>query len=421
MQILLYLREVGPGIHEDHGAEHAGSSPLEWSNVANSEAEAEAAKTNETSNEDSAGSDVTSIFVSRVYANVVEKKPPEYWNYSAYEIHLGNGTNYLLGQSLGGGHYGEAFVSNKRDTDEVCVVKLLHSIHRSRIKRELHIMNILKGGPNIVELMDVIESPKTNYTAFVFEFVNSTFWPDLRRVVTDYDVRYYMFEMLRTLDYAHSRGIMHRDVKPNNIMIDHDKNRTIRLIDWGLGEFYYPNEVYSVHVATRQYKGPELLLGYGTYDYSLDLWSLGCVLAGIIFHKTPFFDGEDDGEVLQEIIKVLGNDDLYEYADKYELKVPDAVKVELGKGSPKKDWTQFINLKYLELVSMDALDLVDNLVRYDHRERLSAYEAMGHPYFAPVREPRTESDSKYQSDGAEDYYHARVDVDNRNDAEVDGD
>ena len=100
----------------------------------------------------------------------------------------------------------------------------------------------------------------------------------------DRDVRYYILEVLKALDYCHSMGIMHRDVKPHNIMIDH-KQRKLRLIDWGLAEFYHPGREYNVRVASRYFKGPELLVDFMEYDYHLDMWSLGCMFAGMIFRK----------------------------------------------------------------------------------------------------------------------------------------
>ena len=97
-------------------------------------------------------------------------------------------------------------------------------------------------------------------------------------------MRYYILEVLKALDYCHSMGIMHRDVKPHNIMIDH-KQRKLRLIDWGLAEFYHPGREYNVRVASRYFKGPELLVDFMEYDYHLDMWSLGCMFAGMIFRK----------------------------------------------------------------------------------------------------------------------------------------
>jgi serine/threonine protein kinase len=96
---------------------------------------------------------------------------------------------------------------------------------------------------------------------------------------------------------------MHRDVKPHNVMIDPVK-RQLRLIDWGLAEFYHPGQEYNVRVASRYFKGPELLVDFQEYDYSLDMWSLGCMFAGIIFKKEPFFHGHDNYDQLVKIAKV---------------------------------------------------------------------------------------------------------------------
>ena len=113
---------------------------------------------------------------------------------------------------------------------------------------------------------------------------------------------------------------MHRDVKPHNVMIDHQQ-RKLRLIDWGLAEFYHPGTEYNVRVASRYFKGPELLVDLQDYDYSLDMWSLGCMFAGMIFHKEPFFRGHDDYDQLVRIAKVLGTEELFAYLDTYDLEL----------------------------------------------------------------------------------------------------
>jgi casein kinase II subunit alpha len=134
----------------------------------------------------------------------------------------------------------------------------------------------------------------------------------------------------QALDYCHSKGIMHRDVKPHNVMIDHNK-RTLRLIDWGLAEFYHPGTEYNVRVASRYFKGPELLVDFQEYDYSLDMWSLGAMFAPMIFRKEPFFHGHDNYDQLVKIAKVLGTDELFEYLEKYDIELDSQYDDLLGK------------------------------------------------------------------------------------------
>mmetsp|Transcript_19361 Transcript_19361/g.37081 ORF Transcript_19361/g.37081 Transcript_19361/m.37081 type:complete len:183 (-) Transcript_19361:502-1050(-) len=182
---------------------------------------------------------------------------------------------------------------------------------------------------------------------------------------------------------------MHRDVKPHNVMIDHER-RKLRLIDWGLAEFYHPGKEYNVRVASRYFKGPELLVDLQDYDYSLDLWSLGCMFAGMIFRKEPFFNGHDNYDQLVKIAKVLGTDDLYEYLAKYHIELDPHLEAMIGRHS-KKPWTKFVTPENTHLVSPEALDFLDKLLRYDHAQRLTSKEAQAHPYFFPLRQ---EAESK---------------------------
>ncbi|CAL0312874.1 unnamed protein product [Lupinus luteus] len=187
----------------------------------------------------------------------------------------------------------------------------------------------------------------------------------------------------KALDYCHSQGIMHRDVKPHNVMIDHEQ-RKLRLIDWGLAEFYHPGKEYNVRVASRYFKGPELLVDLQDYDYSLDLWSLGCMFAGMIFRKEPFFYGHDNYDQLVKIAKVLGTDELSAYLNKYHIELDPHFAALIGRHS-RKPWIKFINVENQHLAVPEAVDFVDKLLRYDHQERPTAKEAMAHPYFNPVR------------------------------------
>lgn len=165
-------------------------------------------------------------------------------------------------------------------------------VKKKKIKREIKILQNLKDGPNVVKLLDVVRDPTSKTPCLIFEWIDHTDFKILFPKFTDFDIRYYIFEVLKVwkyyynfifkaLDFCHSMGIMHRDVKPHNIIIDH-KNRELRLIDWGLAEFYIPEQEYNVRVASRYFKGPELLVDNLLYDYSLDIWSLGCMFAGMV-------------------------------------------------------------------------------------------------------------------------------------------
>jgi casein kinase II subunit alpha len=107
--------------------------------------------------------------------------------------------------------------------------------------------------------------------------------------MADMEVRFYLYELLKViitikkaLDFCHSRGIMHRDVKPQNIIVN-PKKQVLKLIDWGLAEFYHMGQDYNVRVASRYFKGPELVVDYNYYDYSLDVWSTGAMFASMVF------------------------------------------------------------------------------------------------------------------------------------------
>merc|ERR1712072_344406 len=202
---------------------------------------------------------------------------------------------------------GEVYDGVHLPSGDKVVVKILKPVKKKKLKREISILQHLQNGPNIIKLLEAVRDPVSKTPTLIFEYVNNTEHKVLYPNFTEYDIQYYMYEILVALDYCHSQGIMHRDVKPHNVVIDHS-SRKLRLIDWGLAEYYHPNKEYNVRVASRYYKGPELLVGFMRYDYSLDMWSLGCMLGGMIFKKDPFFQGHDNNDQLVKIAAVLGTE-----------------------------------------------------------------------------------------------------------------
>jgi len=320
---------------------------------------------------------------ARLFADVNLHKPREYWDYDAFQIDWNNTQdNYQVVRKVGRGKYSEVFEGINIMDNSKCIIKILKPVKKKKIKREIKILQALLGGPNIIRLLDIVRDPQSKTPSLIFEHVENTDFKVLYPTLTDFDIRYYMYQLLQALDYCHSQGIMHRDVKPHNVMINHER-KELRLIDWGLAEFYHPGKEYNVRVASRYFKGPELLVDLQDYDYSLDMWSLGCMFAGMIFRKEPFFYGHDNYDQLVKIARVLGTDDLYRYLHKYGIELDPQLEVLVGHHS-KKPWTKFINTENAPLVSDEAIDFLDKLLRYDHLERLTTHEAMKHVYFAPV-------------------------------------
>lgn len=227
---------------------------------------------------------------------------------------------------------------------------------------------------------------------------------------------------------------MHRDVKPRNCLIrrlGHTGNRQyvfsgrgasspsllsgdknplstgqasltrgppLMLIDLGLADFYLPNQKYNVRVASRHYKSPELLVGYGFYDYSLDLWGVGCILASLLCFREPFFRGKDNLDQLIQILKQLGTTDLLSYILKYQIQVDSEVQKLIqsyhatGKYLNRKSWKVDTPSTAKDAATTTrrepdgkGLDLLDRLLVYDHEKRWNARQAMEHPFFDVVR------------------------------------
>lgn len=329
------------------------------------------------------------------YLRVNSAMPDSYVDYKQTKIRWRNHSEYRLIKHIGRGKYSEVFVGKKRaiidhvgenaieSKEEFRVVKVLRPIRYEKLLREVKILNDLRGHDNIVTLLDVVQDKASGTHAFVFEYMQHDDHRKIFSKFTIYDSQHYVYQILLGLDFIHSRGIMHRDIKPHNIIYNINA-RTLKIIDFGLAEYYIENQDYVVRVASKCFKGPELLLRNQKYDYSLDIWGLGCVFASILFMKEPFFLGENNEDMVVKITQVLGYPELDACIKKYNIKYEESELAKM-RGFRSQRWEPYYQTKYIERITPDSLNLLDSLLVIDHRCRISARQAIRHPYFLSVR------------------------------------
>jgi len=330
------------------------------------------------------------LSVAKVYTNVNRERPPTYSNYENYKIKWAPCDGYEIVTKIGRGKYSEVFEGiDTRDpqNEKRVVIKVLKPVRPGKIKREIKILSNLKGGPNIVKLLETCRAGKedSSFMALIFEHIE---FENVKKLMLSFDpgdAKYYMYQLLRALDFCHANGVMHRDVKPQNLVID-PRNKRLRLIDWGLADFYLPGHTYNVRVASRHYKSPELLVKMQMYDYSLDLFAFGCTLLGIASGRIPFFRGKDNIDQLYKIADVLGTKDLKTYLSDYKLTPGKSFIPLLEADTPRLPWKKYIPSKRASFLDNDLLNLLDGVLLYDHQKRLTAAQCMAHPWFGSIRQ-----------------------------------
>lgn len=235
----------------------------------------------------------------------------------------------------------------------------------------------------MITLEEVLYDQPTGRLALVFELMDANLYELIRgrkHYLNVQLVRSYMWQLMKSLDHMHKKGIFHRDIKPENILIESttDVGRGLKLADFGSCRGIYSKQPYTEYISTRWYRAPECLLTDGYYGPEMDLWGAGCVMFEIT-SLFPLFPGTNEVDQINRIHKVLGSPSpemLQKFKSKGASHISFDFPVQKGIGIPH----------LIPHASPDAIDLIEKLLKYDASERMTAREAMRHPYFKELRE-----------------------------------
>lgn len=224
-------------------------------------------------------------------------------------------------EKIGEGTYGTVFKAKNKDTHEIVALKRVRlddddeGVPSSAL-REICLLKELKH-KNIVRLYDVLHSEKK--LTLVFEHCDQDlkkYFDSLNGEIDLDVVKSFMYQLLRGLAFCHSHNVLHRDLKPQNLLIN--KNGELKLADFGLARaFGIPVKCYSAEVVTLWYRPPDVLFGAKLYTTSIDMWSAGCIFAELANSGRPLFPGSDVDDQLKRIFKLLGKDVLLCYLHMY--------------------------------------------------------------------------------------------------------
>jgi serine/threonine protein kinase len=291
--------------------------------------------------------------------------------------------SYSTDRIVGNGSFGVVYQATCMENNETVAIKKVLQDKRFK-NRELQIMKTVDH-PSIVKLKHSFYSQTDKdetYLHLVLEYIPDTVYRIGKHYAKNHQrmpmlfVKLYAYQMCRGLAHIHKMGICHRDIKPQNLLVN-SETHVLKLCDFGSAKALVKGEPNISYICSRYYRAPELIFGATDYSTAIDVWSVGCVLAELMLGQ-PLFPGESGVDQLVEIIKVLGT----------------PTKEEINAMNPNYTEFKFPQIKahawakvFSKRMPPDAIDLVSKLLQYTPQKRPNAMEAMTHSFFDDIRDP----------------------------------
>uniref|UniRef100_A0A3Q2PSA8 cyclin-dependent kinase n=1 Tax=Fundulus heteroclitus TaxID=8078 RepID=A0A3Q2PSA8_FUNHE len=291
------------------------------------------------------------------------------------EIGFGKLETYIKLDKLGEGTYATVFKGRSKLTDNLVALKEIRLEHEEGAPctaiREVSLLKDLKHA-NIVTLHDIVHTDKS--LTLVFEYLDKDlkqYMDDCGNIMSMHNVKIFLFQILRGLSYCHKRKVLHRDLKPQNLLIN--EKGELKLADFGLARAKsVPTKTYSNEVVTLWYRPPDVLLGSSEYSTQIDMWGVGCIFYEMAAGR-PLFPGSTVEDELHLIFRLLGTPT--------EENWPGISSIEEFKSYnfPKYKPQPLIN--HAPRLDSEGIELLLAFLRYESKARISAEEAMKHSYF----------------------------------------
>ncbi|KAA6382562.1 MAG: putative Glycogen synthase kinase-3 [Streblomastix strix] len=218
---------------------------------------------------------------------------------------------YSTEKIIGRGSFGVVVQGTLHTTGETVAIKKVQQERRYK-NRELSVMQLLNH-PNCVNLKGYFytqEEPDKQFMNVVMEYLPQTLYHVIhhftkqKKALPPFYVQIFAYQLCRSLAYIHGKGLCHRDIKPQNLLVD-TKNGALKLCDFGSAKFLSSTDPSIAYICSRYYRAPELIFGAQYYGTAVDIWSTGCVLAEMLIGR-PFFPGESSTDQMINIIKIIG-------------------------------------------------------------------------------------------------------------------
>ncbi|XP_054868881.1 cyclin-dependent kinase 17-like isoform X5 [Amphiprion ocellaris] len=299
---------------------------------------------------------------------------------SLSEIGFGKLETYIKLDKLGEGTYATVFKGRSKLTDNLVALKEIRLEHEEGAPctaiREVSLLKDLKHA-NIVTLHDIIHTDKC--LTLVFEYLEKDlkqYMDDCGSIMSVHNVKIFLFQLLRGLAYCHRRKVLHRDLKPQNLLIN--EKGELKLADFGLARAKsVPTKTYSNEVVTLWYRPPDVLLGSTEYSTPIDMWGVGCIFYEMITGR-PLFPGSTVEDELHLIFRILGTPT--------EETWPGITTSEEFKTYNFPHYHAEPLVNHAPRIDNDGHDLLSMLLQFEAKKRVSAEDAFRHAYFRSLGE-----------------------------------